>query len=96
MAESICLKCEHKYVCATGKSQPRENTTITGCSRFAERTPFTNADRIRAMSDEELAEAFAMQCAGRVCKGIPFDGKNECVKCWLDWLQQEVYNGDSD
>lgn len=52
----------------------------------------TNADRIRAMSDEELAEAFAMQCAGRVCKGIPFDGKNECVKCWLDWLQQEETN----
>ena len=54
------------------------------------RKPITNADRIRSMTGEELAEAFAMQCAGRVCKGIPFDGKNECVNCWLDWLKQEA------
>lgn len=52
--------------------------------------PTTNADRIRAMTDEELAHAFAYQCAGRVCRGIPFDGPNECENCWLEWLKQEV------
>ncbi len=55
----------------------------------------TNADKIRQMSDEELAEAFAMQCRGRVCKGMPSDGKNDCVDCWLDWLKQEVRDGDA-
>lgn len=53
----------------------------------------TNADRIRAMTDEELAHAFAYQCAGRVCRGIPFDGPNECENCWLDWLKQEAPDG---
>ena len=50
--------------------------------------PTTNADRIRSMTDEELAKAFAAQCAGRVCPVISFDGKNECEKCWLDWLRE--------
>ena len=53
----------------------------------------SNADRIRAMTDEELAHAFAYQCAGRVCRGIPFDGPNECENCWLEWLKKEADNG---
>lgn len=46
--------------------------------------PKTNADRIRAMSDEELAkkisgiESFALTCGG----GWP-------PEKWLDWLRQE-------
>ena len=49
-----------------------------------------NADRIRAMSDEELADYFSeLSCwpnASRdVCKGVA-----NCEKCWLDWLRQEV------
>lgn len=47
----------------------------------------TRADRIRALSDEELAEAFARQCAGRVC----VDGVL-CKECWLDWLRQEAHD----
>ena len=45
----------------------------------------TNADRIRSMSDEELAkkisgiESFALTCGG----GWP-------PEKWLDWLKQEV------
>lgn len=50
----------------------------------------TNGDKIRAMTDEELAKAFAAQCSGRVCPGIPFGGANECEKCWLDWLRREI------
>ncbi len=50
----------------------------------------SNADRIRSMTDEDLAHAFAYQCAGRVCRGIPFDGPNDCENCWLDWLKQEA------
>lgn len=47
--------------------------------------PKTNADRIRSMSDEELAkkisgiESFALTCGG----GWP-------PEKWLDWLRQEV------
>lgn len=46
--------------------------------------PATNANRIRCMSDEELAHQFGAQC--------PKDRKRECDKrcsqCWLEWLQQ--------
>lgn len=44
----------------------------------------TNADCIRAMSDEELAKAMDMLCPP-VTNCI--DG-GECVKCWTDWLRQ--------
>ena len=53
--------------------------------------PATNADRIRSMSDEELAEAimcpneFNVHGQPLKCKSI--SGK-DCVKCWLDWLRQ--------
>lgn len=48
----------------------------------------TNADRIRSMSDEELAkkisgiESFALTCGG----GWPLEK-------WLDWLKLEVNDG---
>ena len=64
-----------------------------------ESKPQTNADRIRAMSDEELAEYFpthASLCPDleenkTVCKGANFMANDKmCRKCWLDWLRQEA------
>lgn len=54
--------------------------------------PKTNADRIRAMTDEELAEYHAEKC------GCPHDpiifgckmATIGCIGCWLDWLREEV------
>ena len=53
------------------------------------RKPQTNADRYRAMSDEELARAFAQ--TGN-CPPSPEYGHNcdRCGKCWLDYLRQPV------
>ena len=51
------------------------------CSRFI---PKTNADKIRAMSDEELAEFIDRQIIDRNI-GVP-------VEAWLDWLKKEVNN----
>ena len=47
----------------------------------------TNADRIRAMSDEELAKIIEHELGCPVtggCEKMPKD----CKACWLDWLQQ--------
>lgn len=44
----------------------------------------TNADRIRAMSDEELVKHLA--CQWKECKNMGID----CDKCLLEWLKQEV------
>lgn len=50
----------------------------------------TNADRIRSMTDEELAKL--LDNARVSCGGV-MGGRNcmaDCRKCWLDWLRQEV------
>lgn len=54
----------------------------------ADSDPMTNADRIRGMSDEELAE-FIPNWSYAACK---YDGdifcNHECGDCVRDWLQQ--------
>lgn len=58
----------------------------------------TNADRIRQMSDQELARLFEPLCmnASEICKEeITYECPQiytdvKCSECWLDWLKQEV------
>lgn len=47
--------------------------------------PKTNSDRIRAMTDEELAKILNGECppGGAKCNG-------RCGTCWLDWLRSPV------
>lgn len=54
-------------------------------------TKQTNADKIHAMSDEELAEWRSNgQCPPGHYHG-DYDCMNgSCKDCWLDWLRQEV------
>ena len=48
----------------------------------------TNADKIRQMSDEQLAVWICMITAPR------WDGKkNMRLRKWLEWLKQEVEDG---
>ena len=57
--------------------------------------PKTNADRIRAMTDEELAE-YVFELANYACPPEKTYaqltcGKNpKCSDCWLEWLRQEA------
>lgn len=48
----------------------------------------TNADRIRAMTDEEMARFFERRYD--TCPGRPGCSGKNCYDCWLDWLRQEV------
>ena len=54
--------------------------------------PMTNADRIRAMSDEELAKFFCPETPGASPWCEPMGrvrcGKSPCWKCMLKWLRQ--------
>ena len=59
-----------------------------------EEYPFTNADRIRAMSDEEIAKLFTQAvsdgCPPKMdwtCKKNE-EGWDGCDKCWCKWLKQ--------
>jgi len=50
----------------------------------------TNADRIRAMTDEELAGLFADMRQEHWCPPDGGDCKEYCSDCWLDWLKKEA------
>ena len=55
------------------------------------RNEITNADRIRAMTDEELAKFVPNWSYTNACKcdEKPYvDCNNECDKCVAEWLQQ--------
>jgi hypothetical protein len=58
------------------------------------RKPQTNADRIRAWSDEEIAEFTVGIVDGMnerlTGEKIPADVREEIRAEWLDWLKKEV------
>lgn len=51
----------------------------------------SNADAIRAMSDEEL-----VRLTGPVCPEDHHCGKcvSDCVECWIRWLQSPAGGGE--
>lgn len=61
----------------------------------------SNADRIRSMSDEELAELISDRIDCCECEhmyageGKPCHNGETCQDYWLDWLKQEVSANDS-
>lgn len=61
--------------------------------------PMTNADCVRAMSDEELAmflNGSVSPCPDPwyVGANCPYDNPN-CDLCWLDWLHREAEGEDN-
>lgn len=86
---SQCDKCKYPYDI---RKWPCEDC-LQG-DRF-EPKPLTNADRIRAMTDEELA-SFACNRSCAYCPVVDCNGRmmtigrDYCYKRWLEWLKQEV------
>lgn len=62
--------------------------------------PKTNADRIRSMSDEELAEWLERNCdCTPNCMAMtPYCSRSEkdCVQAWKIWLRQECAEAEED
>lgn len=57
--------------------------------RIERRFRMTNADRIRNMSDEELASWYVIKC--EIMMGIKCQKPYKtCKDCILDWLQSEA------
>ena len=73
--------------------------TMDDVWRSEKRKKQTNADRIRAMTDEELCDA---ACEHGYCptEEIAETRRNcyeyGCKRCWLDWLKQEASDGGAD
>ena len=53
-----------------------------------------NADRIRAMSDEELAELIDRETDSCAPTGDCEKMSRDCKACWLEWLQQPAEEDD--
>lgn len=92
-----CKDCVSFRECARDATLPAfEAGQAALCRGFAQKKPQTNADCIRAMSDEELARMLS----DAVCPIVQSDDVCEffgnCVNCWLDWLKQPVKDGDND
>lgn len=51
--------------------------------------PKTNADRIRSMSDEELADFLCKVKSDYQWQDHEFPSEEECGE-WVEWLQSEV------
>lgn len=82
-----------KYICDRCEKYPCDDTEIKlmkYCPAYSPKPkPKSNADRIRAMTDEELAAKIEELCQYTFMQisvyAKPF-GKAE----WLDWLKQEA------
>ena len=82
-----------------GFHQSSNPELIETVNKVFDTAPAENADRIRQMSDEELARQFALaqadtaECLGDAL-GLPIKYTEEEIsdasKEWLDWLKQEV------
>ena len=96
LRELKCSLCKNEKSCAVlGIGEP----AIEKCGMFNLKDPpaRTNADRIRGMTDEELAEWTAKRVACircpialDVCQSVYEKNNGECVKILLGWLQSPV------
>ena len=92
-----CSQCLHWDACsmlfelAIGrKPTANGNKAEEKCPHFKDKTINTNADRIRAMSDEELCEFLCKYKFCDICEegcdACTYSG--DCDKRLLDWLKQ--------
>ena len=85
-----CVYCDDKLYC-TKDAEPNDYKPFCGLGQCPYKTP-SNADRIRAMSDEELGK-FMKGCPPNRVQGRDCMSLNSCSPCWLDWLEREADDG---
>ena len=86
MNNKTCGECQwyddqHLLCVVGGDVEP----TDCACDSFIP-IKFTNGDKIRQMSNDELAGKFGYPCPPlpkKHCNGID---NIECTECWLNWL----------
>ena len=97
--KGCCRECKYADCDADGctcmiDGRSVYNASDYTCDQYRPAKLLTNADCIRQMTDEELAEMVSM----KVCRIVKPDGKDcpkgfyfgKCDKCVIAWLKQEV------
>ena len=86
-----CKVCVYGSTCNTGRGHAYH---VKSCVQYTEGKPKTNADRIRSMSDEELASLFGVWVADCDNNDVPCKEYcsyyKSCGDAWLAWLKDEV------
>lgn len=91
--KGFCGECDRRYACDIDPDK---------CDECPDPVPMTNGDRIRAMSDEELAENRCVEIKGLypwpifVAFDVPekrFLSRESAVAEELNWLQQPAEEG---
>lgn len=90
----ICKDCG-KHICVCCHPDYME---MDDCTGPIPASPMTNADCIRAMSNEELAEVLSAPCLGCVVKNCRLHnyGSGGCTIAFLKWLQQPTEEENDD
>ena len=83
----VGVHCCHN--CKKDANKCKEYHGCGSCNAW-EQGIFTNADRIRAMSDEELAKVPAKFGYSCVFPQKECGESDTCEKCLLEWLKQPV------
>lgn len=87
---TICTNCEKENECAEAELMFKGGAIAYGCSACVPK-PQTNGERIRQMTDEELAEFLdninSCSCSYAMGKA-PCNGED--CPCWLAWLKAPV------
>ena len=85
-----CKECIHVNLCKKYHDPfTYDILPSVGCDDFKDSKPMTNADRIRAMNDEELEDVIVAISLGyepwcdHHCKMQGEDNCNICLKKWL-------------
>ena len=80
MEHDGCVGCKYE-------NESPDSKYCMGCKQNAidKYTPMTNADKIRSMSDEELAELLT-----KITDDAQLDARTKCNYQWGEWLQSEA------
>ena len=86
-----CKVCVYGSTCNTGRGHAYH---VKSCVQYTEGKPKTNADRIRSMTDEELALWLAKftDCSECPISAYPHCTTSDeaCACGWHEWLKDEV------
>ena len=88
MTQRVCDDCYYSKL--DGNKEPCSSciATVDGFTNWR-KAPQTNADKIRAMSDEELSKVIREPfCDKRTHEECTISYCGVCDQCVLDWLQQ--------
>lgn len=84
-------KTESGYCATTACINPQySNIGTAHYGQGVQKCIVTNADRIRAMTDDELAELFWIRADCKLCPCKADHCSDDCKGAWLNWLRQEA------